>query len=584
VFGALSCAPSTHFSAAADLAGDLATTTNPTGGASSWKLSKTSGSVSGLSCPSAKLCFAVSGGNLMFSRNPGRASSWRTVPVDRGANLDAISCPTAHFCAATASTDITAELLASANPTGGPRAWHRTYFPYDQTNFAFSDVSCPSARLCIASDAWGNVFTTTHPKRRGWRWTHLPRFDARYLSCPSTRLCVSANVAGIASSTRPAGGARTWTVNRWPTELNGEATVGCASSMCVVGDSADNVLTSTRPSAGVSTWARFNLGQGYNTLTSISCPNAGLCVAGDDIGNVVGSTNPTGGAAVWSVHGLPADPTGNPSRATSLSCPSESLCAAVWSNSILTSTDPTGGAAAWTVTALQYPGLTSISCPSSNLCVAGAGDGSVWTSTDPTGGSATWHSAQLGQPAVCGKYGCDDDSIAAVSCASEQLCAATDGPNLWVSTDPATPGATWTKSKTPGGGHVLTCPAENLCVTANLEEIDATPNPSSPSPTWTITHLPPVTGPSGFGMTSSGSVSSVSCPSTQQCVAVDVVAGYAFMGNPTNPSSWTATKIDSPIPGLSLGPVGLTGVSCPPSGPCIAVDAGGNAIVGQLTG
>jgi hypothetical protein len=588
VFGALTCAPNTHFCAAADEGGDLMTTTNPAGGEGSWKLTRLPGaSMDSLSCPTAKLCFATDGEEVAFSKSPAKASAWRAVPIYPSGSLDSISCPSAHFCAATASGSITAAILTSANPTGGPRAWHATHFPYDQTNFAFSDVSCPSLRLCVASDAWGNIFTSTHPQRRGWRWTRPPRvggfqLDARTLSCPSTRLCVSVSVREIASSTNPAGGGRTWKISPLPTQLDGAATVACAPSLCVAGDSGDNLLLSRTPGAGAVAWGRFNLGQGYNTLESIACPSAGLCVAGDNAGNIVSSTNPRGG--VWSAQALPASSTGGRYSVASMSCPSQSFCAAVSYSSILTSTDPTGGQTAWTATTLANVGMTSVSCPSPNLCLAGGTDGSILTSADPTGGPSTWTSQQLGQPPVCDKYGCNDDSIEAVSCASAQLCSATDGPNLWVSTDPGATGATWTKSQMPRSSGVLTCPSDNLCVSANVEEIDATTNPSSPSPTWTVTHLPRVTGPGGFGQVSTGFVSSISCLSTQLCVAVDKVAGYAFSGNPTDPSSWTATKIDTPLPGLNLGPIGLTGVSCAPSGPCFAVDAAGKVVVGQVTG
>lgn len=591
VFGALTCAPGTHFCVAGDGVGDLMTTTNPGGGARSWKLTRLGRTAfSALSCPTAKLCFAISGGNVMFSRNPARANSWRTVLVEPALVLVSISCPSAHFCAVTAWGSITADILTSANPTGGRRTWHVTHFGSDETNFAFSDISCPSPRLCVASDAWGNIFTSTHPRRRGWRHAVVKGpgangFDARNLSCPSTRLCVSVSVAGIASSNRPAGGGRTWTVSPLPAPLGGVGTVGCSPSLCVAGDLADNLLVSRTPAAGAAAWGRFNLGQGYNTLESISCPSSDLCVAGDNAGNIISSSNPGDGAAGWTARALPAMSIPfNYYKPTSMSCPSASLCAAVSGSSILTSTDPAGGQAAWTATPLANPGMTSVSCPTPNLCLAGGIDGSILTSTAPNGGQSTWTQQQIGQPGVCDKYGCGYDSIQAVSCASPELCAATDGPNLWVSTDPGKANATWAKSPMPDSFHVLTCPADDLCVSANGEEIDATTNPSSPSPTWIVTHLPMVTGTSGFGVTSHGLVSSVSCPSAQLCVAVDAIAGYAFTGNPTDPSSWTATKIDSPLTGLNLGQTSLTGVSCSPSGPCVAVDASGNAIVGTVSG
>jgi hypothetical protein len=392
------------------------------------------------------------------------------------------------------------------------------------------------------------------------------------------------SVAGIASSTRPAGGGRTWKISQLPTQLDGVGTVGCAPSLCVAGDSGDNLLVSRAPGAGVAAWGRFNLGQGYNSLASISCPDQRLCVALDSAGNVLSSTDPTGGGTAWQAESGVFAARAFAYPPTSLSCPSESMCAAVAGSSILTSTAPAGGSGAWSSTHPDNPGMTQISCPSATLCLVGGIDGAILTSTDPTGAPSAWTSQQLGQPPVCEKYGCDYDTLTAVSCSSEQLCAATDGPNLWVSTDPGATNASWTKSQMPPSWYVLTCPADNLCVSANGEEIDATTDPSAPTPTWIATHLPTVTGPSGFGTVSQGSVSSISCPSTQLCAAVDKIAGYAFTGNPTDPSSWTATKLDTPLAGFNFGPTSLTGVSCPSSGPCIAVDAIGKAFVGQVTG
>ena len=222
---------------------------------------------------------------------------------------------------------------------------------------------------------------------------------------------------------------------------------------------------------------------------------------------------------------LPTGPTGAPYSVSSLSCPSQSLCAGVSGSAVLTSTDPTGTAAAWSVATLST--LRAVSCPSVNVCVAGAGDGAIYASIDPTGGAGAWSPTQLGEPPVCDKYACSLDPIEAVSCASEQLCAATDGSNLWSSTDPGTPSATWTKSQMPLNSGVLACPGENLCVSADAEQIDATTDPSSPSPTWIVTHLPTVTGTGDIGAPATGLLSSVSCPSTRLCVAVDYVAGYA---------------------------------------------------------
>jgi hypothetical protein len=174
-FGALTCAPTTHFCAAADGVGDLMTTTHPAGGPGGWKLTRLRPrtSFSALSCPTAKLCFALDNGTLLYSRDPPEAQSWRGVRIVSNAVLESISCPTEHFCALTVSGSVTAQILTSANPTGGRRDWRAAHFSWERTNLAFSSVSCPSVRLCVAGDAWGDIFTSTHPGRRGWRLTRL---------------------------------------------------------------------------------------------------------------------------------------------------------------------------------------------------------------------------------------------------------------------------------------------------------------------------------------------------------------------------------------------------------------------------
>ena len=558
--------PSAHLCVVLEDEG-VVTSANPLGGVAAWRATSGAGSwkltrlrprisFSALSCPTAKLCFGVDNGSVLCSRNPTKARSRRAGRIVSNAALESISCPTAHFCALTASASISAQILTSADPTGGSRAWHATHFSWERTNLGFSSVSCPSVRLCVAGDAWGDIFTSTHPARRGCQLTRLDgrvrAFDARELSCPSMRLCVSVSIAGIATSTRPAGGAKTWTIRSLSTPVDGVVTLGCVRSVCVAGDAGDNLLVSARPAPGVLAWGRFNLVQGHGSFESISCPSIDVCVAGDNAGNIVSSTNPGGGGTGWSVQPLPTGPSGAPYSVSSLSCPSQSLCAGVSGSAVLISTDPTGSAAAWSVATLST--LRAVSCPSVNLCIAGAGDGAIYTSTDPNGNAGAWSSTQLGEPPECGNYECTEDPIEAVACAPEQLCAATDGSNLWSSTDPGTPGATWTKSQMRLNSGVLTCPTENLCVSADREEIDATTDPSSPSPTWIATHLPTVTGTGDSGAPATGLVSSVSCPSTQLCVAVDDGAGYAFTGNPTDPNSWTATKIDSPLLGFLLGP------------------------------
>ena len=83
-------------------------------------------------------------------------------------------------------------------------------------------VSCPSASLCVAIDAAGEVVTSTEPTAHGTHWrvsTPLPGLPVgpdpnglNAISCPSTTLCVAVGGAHVAVSTDPAGGASAWQV------------------------------------------------------------------------------------------------------------------------------------------------------------------------------------------------------------------------------------------------------------------------------------------------------------------------------------------------------------------------------------
>ena len=202
-----------------DGAGYIATSTNPTAGASSWNVVRQidNGSLPiRVSCPSVSLCVAVdAGGNVLTSTNPtGGAGAW-TVTRITSRYLDDISCPSASLCVA---ADNSGNVITSTNPTGGAGAWSVTNV--DGWN-GLQAVSCPSAALCVASDWDGNVVTSTDPTGGAGAWTVTLADPAsggsthalNAVSCPSASLCVGADDSGnVVTSTNPTGGAGAWTV------------------------------------------------------------------------------------------------------------------------------------------------------------------------------------------------------------------------------------------------------------------------------------------------------------------------------------------------------------------------------------
>jgi hypothetical protein len=242
---------------------------------------------------------------------------------------------------------------------------------------------------------------------------------------------------------------------------------------------------------------------------------------------------------------------------SSLACPSASWCAATstefgggGSGVLLTSADPSN-AGAWTPTRLSFE---DVSCPTAMFCAGSDYRGAIHISGNPSGGTTAWSSQQLGAPEQCtgsAHQYCTDDSLIAVSCPSISFCATTDGSYLWTSTDPSTPRAAWSKSplpKLPSDVSNLYCPTQSLCLATSNTMLETTSDPADRSPHWTAANLPKVVLPANFGSDAALSISGVSCVSVQLCVAVDQVGGYAFVGDPSDPNSWTATKIDYSSP------------------------------------
>ena len=301
------------------------------------------------------------------------------VPAGTGL-IAAISCPTASLCVA---GDASGNVITSTNPTGGAGAWHLA--DVDATNGVFA-LSCPSAGFCAAGDSAGLVATTSAPTGGVAAWKVSSPINSSNkiygLSCPSPALCVAGDDSGSAvTSTNPAGG--TWSAAPLPTNGHSLNAVSCPSTtFCATVDAAGDVFTTADPPGGPSAWARANV-DGGAFVYGVSCPSSALCVAVDDTGRVLSSTSPAAGS--WRT--TTAD---GSHHLYGVSCASPSLCVAVdGAGNVVTSTNPGGGA--WQVANVDGTNvLYGVSCPTASLCVAVDGAGHVLTSTSPTGGAGAW--------------------------------------------------------------------------------------------------------------------------------------------------------------------------------------------------
>ncbi len=279
--------------------------------------------VSAVACPSESLCVAVDrSGRMLFTRNPTSSTpSWsKPAEIGSGQPLTAVACGGEDLCVA---VDEGGSAAASTNPASGAGAWHASKID----GVGLTGVSCASASLCVAVDSAGNALTSTDPGAAGAAWTSND-IDAgtglRGVSCPSESLCATVDATGdVLVDGDPASPGSGWGIRT--IDPTGTLTVvSCASaSLCVALDSAGNAFASADAGSPAPTWNSTQVDVGA-TPTAISCATSGLCVLLDSQGNALASDNPTAAVPAWS--GSAAEP--GAAMAT-VSCLPGGLCSAL---------------------------------------------------------------------------------------------------------------------------------------------------------------------------------------------------------------------------------------------------------------
>lgn len=584
---AVSC-PNASLCVAGDARGDILTSSDPAAGPGSWRIARVDDKlivgpfdegIVALACPSASLCVGADGsGDVLTSTNPsGGASAWKLTPLESGhspaplalaSGLTSISCPSVSFCVA---ADRRGDALASTDPTGGASKWRSVNVDPKPGILGITSVSCPTRSFCVAVDSSGNVVTSTDPTggASAWKLHAVYGSSALYgVSCASTSLCVAVDGTAVVVSTDPTGGSSTWqraTVEQG--DLYRLNAVSCPSaSMCVAVDQEGNVVTSTDPAGGASAWeinaaeyVPFGPGiPGLSGLFAVSCPSTSFCLSVDSLGNAVRSANPTGGAGAWTVEQI--DGSNGPDG---LACRSSGCVAVDQSGNVLSSTDPTD-ASRWAIQRADDTGQGSngstlgvVSCPASTFCAAVDGDGNVLSSRTPFGGFG-W-SVTAADPG---------NLLSSVSCPSESLCVAVDmSGNAVTSTDPATASPTWTVSNvdrdlTPGGAQAeledVSCPSVSLCVAVDSAGNALTStNPTGGSAAWTANDVAGTTA-----------LSAVACPTASMCVAAGTAAIAVSKAPTAGVQAWSTSSID----------YALTRISCSSASFCVAVDQSGDVV------
>lgn len=329
-------------------------------------------------------------------------TAWHQVtgPAMPSTPFTDVSCPSANMCVA---VDTGGSVFTTTSPSGGRDAWSQTQL----SGATLNGASCASPTLCVAVSG-SQVFVSTNPGggASAWSETTVPGADLHGVACQSDSLCVAVGGAGIATSTNPAGAQPAWSFDR-VAGASGLSRAACPSaSLCVASDSkGGNILSSTNPSGGAATWSSANV-DGSQALSDVGCASSSFCVATDLAGDVLTSTSPAGGLPAWQLSHIVNTPL------TRVSCPSSSLCVAASPNGVVSSTNPAGGSGAWRSD--QIPGgsgIQGLSCPTPSQCLAVNQSGEITTSSNPTGGSNAWGAATVDAPACAVSTGCATEQI-----------------------------------------------------------------------------------------------------------------------------------------------------------------------------
>ncbi|HUY86566.1 MAG TPA: Ig-like domain-containing protein, partial [Acidimicrobiales bacterium] len=329
-FTAVSC-PSASECVAVDGTGDIATSNNPAGGASTWSVASnvsTNGGFTGVSCPSTTLCIAVSNRYAFWGNPSVSRPSWVSMNITGVGRLQGIDCISTTLCVA---VDNSGDALFSTTPTVAA-SWSAP-LSIDGTT-ALASISCdPTGALCMALDIGGSTVSSTNVSSgSSSTWTAANSITSLSgtsgLSCPSVTFCIAIDSSGQASYTlNPSAPFPTWST-AVQIESTAAITMGinCASvTSCVAVDSYGNVVVTENPQGAASAWAVTSVYSTSTGFAAVSCANTSFCAAVDQAGNVslgiipAASPAPTPPTTTYSLTLSPSAPTLDPGGSVTFS-------------------------------------------------------------------------------------------------------------------------------------------------------------------------------------------------------------------------------------------------------------------------
>ncbi len=551
--------------------------------------------IAAMACPSAAVCVAVGTAGSTVPKGSQQAAylartddggrSWQAVALPAGTPLlQSVSCPTALRCLAVGGRRV----LVSDD--GGAR-WRQQRAPAPVGRLA--SVTCWTATRCLAvgtvalhpsvGGANRPLAAATGDGGRHWKAMTLPSAlsTPTQVACTATGVCLVTGpyATGEATLARSTDGGRSWETMAGPGPATGAAGyLDCPSAdRCL--DATGSGLFAIDPAAGswgdVSSPAPIPTSE-YDIPAAVSCPSSDHCTVASSFMALTGgggaapfplAFTTTNGGASW----VPSSvDNGDTQTRPGLSCPTTSTCQIVDTAGLYRSTND---GASWTRQPLPSPAgasdttAVSVSCPDVRACLAG-GLGNQRTGViATTDAGSTWTTSAA--PAGVG-------ALAGVACTTGRACVAV-GTATAGRTSPTTAavavtddqGQTWQPARVPAGTGPLaavSCPTTEECVAVGGDRTTSHPTAviltsDDAGRTWTPADIPATTG----------MLDAISCPSTQVCVAV---GGATAVETSDGGRRWTPMS-------LPAGVRTLTGVSCTAANRCMAVglDGQGNGMI-----
>jgi hypothetical protein len=526
-------------------------------------------------------------------------ASWLegSTPVPSGASVwsfNAVSCVPGSWCMAVGSTDtgLLAETLV-----GG--TWTVVSIP-DPGGAQLAGVRCKSSSSCEAVGQFttsGGTMETLAEAWNGSTWSvqatpnpgGATASQLNAVACRQASLCEAVGESTSGGTTQTlveAWNGSTWTIQTSPSvhgatssALNGVSCPSTNTCEAVGGSLTGSTFASLAERWNGSTWAiqtTPNLSGSVSQLDAVSCTAPKACTA-----TGTGLAERWNGSA-WALQAI-AKAGGHLPELTDVACTASARCLAVGSyfpQGVQTQTSEEWDGTRWTVvptsltTSADSTGLGGISCTSSTACTA------VGFYHDPVDGNRalaeTWALRwQLEPPAV--PTGAIASSLQTVSCPFTTFCAAVGGDELSGSVFDAVVetwnGRSWTVGTTPNASNSnlsgVSCDGGKVCTavgdvasSGSLLTLAERWNGTS----WTVQSTPsPAHAARSF-------LISVSCPSTQACIAVGFYvngSGKQFpLAEHWNGTAWTLNTAPHPFGSITSQ---LNAVSCTSSTACEAV-------------